>query len=69
VTSSQSKSIARYCCDICTAQCTFEAMQMCQMPAERCPVLLGITLGVVVDRRPTDRDPAFPSEFSYAVLS
>jgi hypothetical protein len=60
------KTMQRYNCDICTAQCTFEAMQMCQMPSEKCPVLLGMTLGIVVDRRPTDADPEFPSEFSYA---
>ncbi len=54
-----------YSCDVCTAQCTFEAMQMCQLPNDQCPVLLDLKAGVIVDRRATDRDPNFPSEFTY----
>lgn len=55
-----------YSCVVCTAACTFEAMQMCQMPPEACPVLRDLRSGLVTDRRPTDADPTFPSEFTYA---
>lgn len=57
---------SRYSCDICTAQCTFEAMQMCPVSADKCPVLHKLTSGEIVDRRSTDADPNFPSEFTYA---
>lgn len=55
-----------YSCEVCTAACTFEAMQMCQMPPESCPALRDLQTGVAVDRRATDADPTFPSEFTYA---
>lgn len=54
-----------YSCEACTAQCTFEAMQMCQLPNDRCPVLLKLASGEITDKRMTDRDPTFPSEFTY----
>lgn len=57
----------RYNCDACSAQCTYEAMQMCQLDNHNCPVILLLESGIIVDRRPTDFDPTFPSEFSYNV--
>ena len=39
---------------------------MRQLPPERCPVYLKLQRGEIVDRRPTDFDPTFPTEFSYA---
>ena len=53
-----------YSCPACTAGCTFEAMQMCGLPADRCPIIQGLTDGSIVDRRPTDADPEFPSAFT-----
>lgn len=49
-----------YSCDACTASCTFEAMQMCQLGPLNCPVILKLQSGEIVDRRPTDSDPTFP---------
>lgn len=54
----------RYSCDSCSAQCTFEAMQMCQL--DDCPTIALLNAGVIIDRRPTDIDPRFPSEFTYS---
>ena len=56
----------QYNCDICTAQCNFEAMYMCQRPIESCPVIVKLATGEIVDRRLSDNDPNFPSEFTYA---
>lgn len=56
----------RYNCEICTASCTIEAMMMCPVEVDECPVLRLLESGVIVDRRPTDIDPNFPSEFTYA---
>lgn len=57
--------VRRYTCDVCTASCMFEAMQMCAQ-RDFCPVIIKLESGEIVDRRPTDNDPEFPSEFSYA---
>ena len=55
-----------YSCDACSAQCTFEAMQMCQLSDDTCPVSIKLKSGEIVDRRKDDIDPKFPSWFSYA---
>lgn len=53
-----------YICPLCTASCTFEAMAWCEQAPNECPVFVGLESGEIVDRRPTDLDPNFPSEFS-----
>lgn len=55
-----------YSCNECTATCTFEAMQMCQLDTHECPVIADLNAGTIVDRRLTDFDPTFPSHFTYA---
>lgn len=54
----------QYNCEICSAGCTYEAMVMCDLPAEQCPTLEKLSTGEITDRRPTDLDPSFPSEFT-----
>lgn len=57
--------LGHYSCEACGAACTFEAMTWCQLPIEQCPVYAKLQTGEIADRRPTDTDPTFPSEFTY----
>lgn len=57
-------NIKPYSCYECGAACTFEAMNWCVLEAKDCPVIQKLQTGEIVDRRPTDADPTFPSEFS-----
>lgn len=54
-----------YDCPNCGAGCTLEAMQQCNTPGE-CPTIKYLKLKIIVDRRPSDRDPNFPSIFTYS---
>jgi hypothetical protein len=60
------KPLRWYSCEGCSAQCTFEAMVMCHLSVDKCPVSIKLAHGEIVDRRSTDTDPNFPSEFTYA---
>mgnify|MGYP001413862470 CR=1 FL=1 len=58
-----------YSCETCLAACTFEAMMQCPLEKEACPTFQLLAQGKIVDRRPTDFDPEFPSVFSWAAAS
>lgn len=56
-----------YSCELCAAQCTFEAMQMCLVDKESCPTYEKLLSGEITDRRLSDIDPNFPSDFTYVI--
>lgn len=64
--SSDDQSVRSWSCPLCTAACTFEAMQMCNQPIESCPALKALASGEIKDRRSSDVCPDFPSEFTFA---
>lgn len=41
-------------------------MQQCELRGAGCPTLTRLEFGLIVDKRPTDACPDFPSEFSYS---
>lgn len=55
----------QYNCEVCSASCTFEAMQMCTEEYEDCPVIQDLKDGIMTDRRPDDYNPDFPTVFTY----